>query len=137
MPSNGAAMTIRRVFEIGVYVLVADVALQLFLAGLGIFGSASLLEWHTTYNAIAIFVLSIVLVVLGWLGKYDRLTVGMPGIIIGMEIVQSLLLFPYHMGAPLVVRAISALHVVNGVAIFWVAIHLMDRVRFPRTAARA
>ena len=130
-------MTIRRVFEIGVYVLVADVALQLFLAGLGIFGSASLLEWHTTYNAIAIFVLSIALVVLGWLGKYDRLTVGMPGIIIGMEIVQSLLLFPYHMGAPLVVRAISALHVVNGVAIFWVAIHLMDRVRYPRTAARA
>jgi len=129
---------LRRVFEIGVYVLVADVLLQLFLAGLGIFGSASLLEWHTTYNAIVVFVLSIALVIVGWLGKYDRLTVGLPGIIVGMVILQSLLLFPYHLGAPLAVRAISALHVVNGVAIFWVALHLMDRARHPREApARA
>ena len=136
MPSNGRAM-IRRVFEIGVYVLVADVALQLFLAGLGIFGSASLLDWHTTYNSLAVFLLSIALVILGWIGRYDRLTVGLPGIITGMVILQSLLLFPYHMGAPLAVRAISALHVLNGVAIFWVAIHLMDRVRLARTSTIA
>ena len=136
MPSNGGAM-LRRAFEIGVYVLVADVLLQLFLAGLGIFGSAQLLEWHTTYNSLVVFVLSIALVVVGWLGKYDRLTVGLPGIIVGMVILQSLLLFPYHMGAPLALRAISALHVVNGVAIFWVALHLMDRVRHPRVEARA
>ncbi len=125
---------LRRVFEIGVYVLVAAVLIQLFLAGLGIFGSAALLYWHTTVGALVIFVLSIALVILGWLGKYDRLTVGIPGIIIGMVIVQSLLLFPYHLGAPIAVRAISALHVVNGVAIFWVALQLRDRVRFPRTA---
>jgi len=133
MPSNVGAM-MRRVFEIGVYVLVAAVLIQFFLAGLGIFGSASLLYWHTTVNALVIFVLSIALVIVGWLGKYDRLTVGLPGIIIGMVILQSLLLFPYHLGSPLALRAISALHVVNGVAIFWVALHLMDRVRFPRTA---
>jgi hypothetical membrane protein len=135
MPSNGAAM--RRVFEIGVYVLVADILVQLFLAGLGIFGSASLLDWHTTYNALVVFVLSIALVVVGRLGRYDRLTVGLPGIIVGMVILQSLLLFPYHLGAPLVVRAISALHVVNGVAIFWVALHLMDRARHRREVAPA
>jgi len=134
MPSNGGAM--RRVFEIGVYILVADVLLQLFLAGLGIFGSAQLLDWHTTYNSLAIFLLSIALVVVGWLGHYDRMTVGMPGIIVGMVILQSLLLFPYHLGAPLALRAISALHVVNGVAIFWVALHLMDRVRHPRAEVR-
>ena len=133
MPSNGGAM-MRRVFEIGVHVLVAAVLVQFFLAGLGIFGSASLLYWHTTVGALVIFVLAIALVILGWLGKHDRLTVGIPGIIIGMVLVQSLLLFPYHLGAPIAVRAISALHVVNGVAIFWVALQLMDRVRFPRTA---
>ena len=124
----------RRLFEIGVYVLVADVVLQLFLAGLGIFGSAEYFALHGIWNALVMFVLAIVLVVLGWLGKYDRLTVGLPGIIVGMIIVQSLLLTPYRMGAPLALRWISALHVVNGVAIFWVAIHLMDRVRYPRAA---
>jgi hypothetical protein len=139
MPSNGGAMTTaRRVFEIGVYVLVADVALQLFLAGLGIFASGQYFDWHTTYNALAIFLLSIALVILGWIGKYDRLTVGMPGIITGMVIVQSLLLIPYHTGnAPVALRWISALHVLNGVAIFWVAIHLMDRVRLARTSTVA
>jgi hypothetical protein len=134
MPSNTRAMSIRRVFEIGVYVLVADVLLQLFLGGLIVFGSATFSDWHALYNALAMFILCIALVILGWLGKYDRLTIGTPGIILGMEILQSLLLAPYHMGAPIAVRAISALHVLNGVAIFWVAIHLMDRVRHPREA---
>jgi hypothetical protein len=127
----------RRIFEIGVYVLVADILVQFFLAGLGIFGSASLLDWHRTYNSLVVFVLSIALVIVGWRAQEDRLTVGLPGIIVGMVILQSLLLFPYHMAAPLAVRAISALHVVNGVAIFWVALLLMDRVRHPRVAARA
>ena len=135
MSSNGAAM--RRVFEIGVYVLVADVLVQFFLAGLGVFGSAELFSLHSIFNALFMFVLSIALVVVGWLGHHDRLTVGMPGIIVGMILLQSLLLAPYHMGAPLAVRAISGLHVVNGVAIFWVALHLMDRVRHPREVAPA
>jgi uncharacterized protein DUF6220 len=135
MPSNGGAM--RRLFEIGTYVLVVAILVQFFLAGLGIFGSASLLSWHTTVNALVIFLLCIALVIVGWLAHEDRLTVGLPGIIVGLVILQSLLLFPYHLAAPLPVRAISALHVVNGVVIFWVALELMDRVRHPRVAVRA
>jgi hypothetical protein len=132
MPSNGAAM--RRVFEIGVYVLLAAVLVQFFLAGLGVFGSAELFFWHTTVNALVIFVLCIALVIVGWLAHEDGLTVGMPGIIVGLVILQSLLLFPYHMAAPVAVRAISALHVVNGLVIFWLALRLMDRVRHPKVA---
>jgi hypothetical protein len=127
----------RRIFEIGAYVLVADVLIQFFLAGLGIFGSADLLDWHRTYNSLVVFLLSIALVVVGLLAHEDRVTVGLPGIIVGLVILQSLLLIPYHMASPLPVRAIAALHVVNGVVIFWVALDLMDRVRHPRLAARA
>ena len=139
MPSNDGAMRLRRIYEIGVYALVADVVLQLFLAGLLFFVSGTFIEWHRTYNALVMFVLCIALVIVGWRLKYDRLTVGMPAIIMGMEILQSILLIPYHdTSLPTAVRAISALHVVNGVAIFWVALQLMDRVRHPRDAvARA
>jgi Family of unknown function (DUF6220) len=137
MPSNGAAMSLRRIYEIGVYVLVADILLQFYLAGLGIFGSADFLDWHRIWNALVMFVLSIALVVLGWLVHEDRLTVGMPGIIVGLILLQSLLLAPMHMDAPLAVRTISGLHVVNALVIFWVALQFMDRVRHPRTAARA
>lgn len=124
-----ARTTAKRVFEIGAYVLVVAVVLQFFLAGLGIFASATLFFWHTTVNAIVIFFGSIILALLGWYARVDRRTFGLPGIIAGLVILQSLLLFPYHMALPTAVRAISALHAVNALVIFGVALALMDRVR--------
>ena len=123
----------RQVFDIGAYVLVAAVVLQFFLAGLGVFADARLFFWHTTVNAIVIFFGSIILVLLGWYAGLDRRIVGMPGIIAGLVILQSLLLFPYHMALPPAVRAISALHAVNALVIFGVAIGLVDRIRHARS----
>jgi hypothetical protein len=127
-----ARVAARRAFDIGSYALVAAVVLQFFLAGLGIFADATLFFWHTTVNAIVIFLGSIILVLLGWYAGVDRRLFGLPGIIAGLVILQSLLLFPYHMALPPALRAISALHVVNGLVIFGVAIMLMDRVRHGR-----
>src|SRR5256885_13028053 len=108
----------RQVFEIGAYVLVAAVVLQFFLAGLGVFADARLFFWHTTVNAIVIFFGSIILVLLGWYAGLDRRIVGMPGIIAGLVILQSLLLFPYHMALQPSVRAISALQPGNAPGTF-------------------
>ncbi|GAC1482482.1 MAG: hypothetical protein PVSMB9_08230 [Candidatus Dormibacteria bacterium] len=46
-----------------------------------------------------------------------------------LVVLQSLLLVPYHMNAQGVLRAISALHVVNAFVIFWVAFELVERTR--------
>ena len=78
----------RRSFGIGVYALVAAIAIQFFLAGLGIFADARLFFWHTTVDAALIFFGSIALVVLGRFAGLDRGTFGVPGIIAGMVIVQ-------------------------------------------------
>ena len=102
-----ARATAKRVFEIGAYVLVVAVVLQFFLAGLGIFASATLFFWHTTVNAIVIFFGSIILALLGWYARVDRRTFALPGIIAGLVILQSLLLFPYHMALPTAVRFFS------------------------------
>jgi hypothetical protein len=40
---------------------------------------------------------------------------------------QSLLLFPYHMAAQGWLRALSSLHVVNALLIFWVSVELLDQ----------
>ena len=92
-------------------------------------GDARLFFWHTTVDAALISFGSIALVVLGRFAGLDRGTFGVPGIIAGMVIVQSLLLFPYHLDLQEPWRAISGLHVVNGVAIFAIALRLMDRLR--------
>src|SRR5439155_1674400 len=51
----------------------------------------------------------------------------------GLVIVQSLLLFPYHAAVQGPLRAISGFHDLNALLIFWLALRLMDRVRYPRT----
>ncbi len=42
----------------------------------------------------------------------------------GLAIVQSLLLIPYRMHAPEWLRAVSSLHMLNALLIFWVAFEL-------------
>ena len=41
----------------------------------------------------------------------------------------SLLLAPYHMDAQGVLRAVSGLHVLNAILIFWVSIQLVEQTR--------
>ena len=124
----------RRVFDIGIYVVVAATVLQFFLAGLGIFVDASLFFWHTTVNPFLVGFLPLVLVAIGWYAGIDRRTLLLTASLFGLVVLQSLFLFPYHMGAEGPVRVISALHVLNAVVIFWVALHLLDRVRHPVAA---
>jgi len=125
----------RQVFDIGIYVVVVAVVVQFFLAGLGIFVSAELFFWHTTVNAIVIGIGPLLLALVGWYAGVDRRTLLMTASMFGLVVLQSLLLFPYHMAAEGPIRAVAALHAVNAVFIFWVALRLLDRVRYPRGLA--
>jgi len=55
--------------------------------------------------------------------------IGSPAPVPALTVLQALLLFPYHMNAQGVLRAISALHVLNALLIFWVAFQLVERTR--------
>jgi len=119
----------RQVFKYGVYVLAALVVLQFFLAGLGIFSSAEWFFFHAVVNGAVLGLGPLVLALIGWYGGVDRRTVLVTASFFLLVLLQSLLLAPYHMAAPAAVRAISALHLVNALFIFWVALWLLDRVR--------
>src|SRR2546421_10635455 len=117
----------RKVYVVGIWLLVAAVLVQFLLAGLGIFLSPEFLFWHAAVNASLIFVLPLLLVLVGWLGRVPGRTLGLTAIITGLVIVQSLLLIPYHMSAPGPLRALASLHVLNALLIVWIALRLLER----------
>lgn len=122
-----------QVFKYGIYVVVAATVLQFFFAGLGIFGSPSLFFWHTSVNPFLVGVLPLLLVLVGWYAGVDVRTRWLAASMFFLVVLQSILLIPYHSAAPEPVREISALHALNAVVIFWVALLLLDRVRHPKT----
>lgn len=121
--------TARRVFVWGVYVVAAAVVVQFLLAGLGVFADSGFLFWHATVNGAVVGLLPLVLVLIGWLGGVPGRLLGLAAAIFGLTVLQSLLLFPYHLDARGALRLISGLHVVNALFIFWVTLQLLDRTR--------
>ena len=125
----------RQVFKYGIYVVFAATVLQFLLAGLGIFGRSDYFFWHAAVNPFLVGLLPLVLVLVGWYAGVDVRTRWLAAGMFGLVVLQSLLLAPYRGAAPEPWRDISALHALNAVFIFWVALHLLDRVRHPETAA--
>ncbi len=130
--------TARRAFVIGASLVAASVAVQFLLAGLGIFYDwKDSFYWHANINGAIVFFLPLLTILAGWYGRVPGRLLWLTAAIPGLVIVQSLLLFPYHLHATGAVRAISGLHVVNALFIFWVAIQLVDRARALEAPAQA
>jgi uncharacterized protein DUF6220 len=117
----------RRAYTIGVWLLLASIIVQFFLAGLGVFASSLFFYWHASVNAGIVGLLPLMLVAVGWFGRVPGRTLWLTAAVTGLVAVQSLLLAPYHMGAEGWLRAVSGLHVVNALLIFWVGLKLLDR----------
>ena len=122
----GSRATARRVYTVGIRLLLASIVIQFLLAGAGIFASSSFFFWHANVNAAVVGLLPLVLVAVGWYGGVPRRTLWMTAAIFGLVVLQSLLLIPYRAGAPTWLRAVSGLHVVNALFIFWVGLRLLE-----------
>lgn len=128
----------RQAYVVGIYLLGLAVVVQFLLAGLGIFLDARFLQlWHAGVGAGVIFGLSLLLVPVGLLGRVPGSTLWLTAVVAGLVVVQSLLLAPYHLNATGLLRAVSALHVVNALLIFWVVLSLVTRASNFRTAGNA
>ncbi len=112
----------RRAYTIGVWLLLASILVQFFLAGLGVLDSAIFFYWHAGVNGAVVGLLPLLLIAVGWLGRVPRRTLWLTAAVFGLVFLQSLLLIPYRSGATGLLRAVSGLHVVNGVMIFWVGV---------------
>jgi hypothetical protein len=126
---NSARQLAWRAFVWGTWLVLGLVVLQVFLAGLGVFVYPGFFFWHASVNATVVFLLPVLLILAGWYGGVPIRLRWLMGAVPALTVLQSLLLFPYHMNAQGVLRAISALHVVNALFIFWVAFQLVERTR--------
>ncbi len=93
------------------------------------FADAGFFFWHTSVNAVVVGGLPLLLVLVGWLGRAPRHILWLAAAVPGLTALQSLRLLPYHMNAQGGLRAISGLHVLNAIFIFWVALRLVERAR--------
>jgi hypothetical protein len=116
-----------RTYLVGVWVLLVAIVVQFLLAGLGIFADGSFIGIHATFGAAVVALLALLLTIAGGIGGVPRRTVWLTLAVFGLVILQSLLLFPYHLGAQGVLRAISGLHVLNALLIFFVCLQLLMR----------
>jgi len=130
-----AARVARGVYIAGIYLLGVAVLVQFLFAGLGIFFDSQFLAlWHAVVGAGVIGGLSLVLVPIGLLGRVSGRTLWLTASVLGLVVLQSLLLAPFHMGASGALRAVSALHVVNALLIVWVVYQLVMRASALRSA---
>src|SRR5215217_7694342 len=96
--------------------LVAGVAVQVFLAGLGVFDKPASFETHRDFGYM-LEVLPILLVIIGAVGRLGRRLIGLPALVFGLFIVQSILI-GVRGSAP----AVAALHPVNGFLIALISV---------------
>jgi len=118
-----------KTFSVGTWLVLVSVLVQILLAGLGVLADSGFFFWHATVNAGVVFLLPLLRVLLGWLGRVPGRILRLAAAVPGLTVVQSLLLAPYHMNAQGVLRAVSGLHVLNAILIFWVSIQLVEQTR--------
>lgn len=126
---SGPRAIARTAYVVGVRLLLASIVIQFLLAGLGIFDNAGFFYWHVNVNGAVVGLLPLLLIVIGWFGRVPGRTLWLTAAVVGLVTVQSLLLIPYRSGATGLLRAVSGLHVVNAVFIFWVGLKLVERTQ--------
>jgi len=100
------------------WALVAGVAVQIFLAGLGVFSDAATFATHRDFGYL-LELLPFLILVAAAIGRLGRREIIAPLIIFGLFILQSLFV-ALRESAP----ALAALHPVNGFVITFLAIQL-------------
>ena len=116
----------RQAYVYGIWLLLAAIIVQFFLAGLGALDSSAFWVWHVT-NGSVVALLPLVLVAVGAYGRVPGRTLWLTAGVFGLVVLQSVLIGPYRAAATGWVRAIAGLHVVNGLLVFWVILKLVER----------
>ena len=111
----------------GSMLLAVAVILQVLLAGFGVFVDGRFWTWHAEVGASFIFVLPLLLVLAGWLGRVPVRARWLTAAVSGLVILQSVLIIPYRAGVTGPVRLAAGLHVVNALVIFYLAVRLAER----------
>ncbi len=106
----------RRFYLVLAGLFAVGIVLQVFFAGLGVLVNPSYFGWHTTFAHLLELIL-LVMPVVGFFGRVGWQSFGLNGLLFVLFGMQYF--FMYGLQGPL-----RALHVVNALALFWLAIQL-------------
>jgi len=113
----------RIAYRVATGLFLVGVLAQVFLAGLGIFAHPANFITHVVIGGV-LHGLSALMWVLAALGRQPLQTTRLNGVLFGVLTLQGLL--PYLRG---IIPALAALHAVNALVIFWIALILARRAR--------
>lgn len=102
-----------------IWLFIASVLLQVFLAGMALFAATSF-ELHGIFGFTAVHLISLLLIPLAWLAKAGRRSVWLSVLLFVVVTVQVSL-----PGLRAAVPLLAALHPVNALLIFWLAVHMV------------
>ena len=117
---SGTVRWSRFLFNVVAWIFVGCVAIQVYLAGLGVFGTGG----FGPHQAFAAFgLLTIVMLILAIVGRAPRWVIGAPVLIFGLFVVQAFL--AYARSTP----NLAAFHTVNGFLIGLISLVVAWRTR--------
>lgn len=122
----------RRTYVYGTWLMLVLIIGQFTAAGAGVFSElannasgAYILLYHAIAGPLAVLVVSLVMIVAGFVGRLPWRMTGLAAAFIPLLFLQSLFIIPYRYPDDIPALAgmpwLSALHVVNGLFIFWLA----------------
>lgn len=114
-----------RAFKVLAYLFLLAVVIQFFLAGLGAMGGESY-DAHVLWGRAALFILPLLMFGAAIAARLDRAIIIMVGVAFVLIILQTLLSLDN-----LEPGWIRALHVVNGLAVYVIGHHIVQRMRRP------
>jgi hypothetical protein len=120
----------RIAYLVGAWLFLMAVLSLVFLAGLSLFVSRTFWGTHAELGR-AIGFLAPSLLVLAFLGRLPRATVGLTALLVILYAIQWTLV-----GLQRAIPVVAALHAVNALALFWVALTLARRAWALARAAR-
>ena len=126
----------RRGYYIGTWVMLAVIVGQFAAAGAGLFSvlardpqgatGVTILLYHAGVGPVFVALISVVMVVLAFVGRLPWRMTGMAAAFFPLLILQSLFIIPYRYPNDIPVLGhmpwLSALHVLNALFIFWLTI---------------
>jgi hypothetical protein len=106
------------------YLFLVSIVVQFFVAGLGLFVGEENFELHGIFGFTAVHGLSLLLPIAAAIGRTGRRTIGL-GLLLFVLVTVQVTLPGLREGVPL----IAALHPVNALLIFWLALRILGQAR--------
>jgi len=106
------------------YLFLVSIVVQVFVAGLGIFAGEENFELHAIFGFTAVHGLSLLLPIAAAIGRTGRRTIGL-GLLLFVVVTVQVVLPGLRVDMPI----IAALHTVNALLIFWLALRIIGMAR--------